>query len=558
MEIIPPIKLNLALAAAVSVYVSQVWVTNTYYHYRDIVRWQWDGIWHDYQAQYSFYSTSAPPKPSNYNYYYYGWRHLGLAATTSTQTYQTDFDLSENPAWTSGIAVAAGEAAFDSADRLDYIALTDIAAGSNTVRPSVAVVSSNKTIAGYWTVLNAANAWAALDYELATKTRGISGGAIRTADSGMYIVPVSPSINKIALPNNFSNPYWWWWDATHSTSTENDPTGTSASISVITASASGGVYRVFSSGDYVKGAKYVFAFWAKSDNITSFKVDVKEDDDYTDQTSFLIGSYFWRYYQVEYTIIKDDVGAVVIVISGMYSAGKNIKLWGAHWGLCADCFNRYAIMGVKNCAWVKIRYIPYSTPHTMAPLAASTEHYFPFSAENRRDILKPNNIIHPFFTADESGSYQLAYSNTDVIYLTNTSAFYLAMSPRNPAKVMEISSFAVGEATYIGGTEWGVETSMLSFSRKERNETFGTVTFVKRGTSKQVRATAFIDPDVISGDEVQTILSEFDGQPVFWDFNNEGSDYDRLRVFGFNTNVRMLIAADTYESLSLDIEGLVE
>ena len=132
------------------------------------------------------------------------------------------------------------------------------------------------------------------------------------------------------------------------------------------------------------------------------------------------------------------------------------------------------------------------------------------------------------------------------------------MSPRNPAKMMELASFGMGEATYIGGTEWGVETSMLSFSRKERNETFGTVTFVKRGTSKVVRATAFIDPDVISGDEVQSILAQFDGVPVFWDFNNDGSDYDRLRVMGFHTNVRQLIQAATYESLSIDIEGLVE
>lgn len=554
MEIIPPIKLNLALAAAISAYVSPVWVTNTYYYRYDRVRRQWDGVWHDYQAEYSFYSTSGPPKPPYYAGYS-SWRYLGLAATTSTQTYKTDFDLSENPAWTSGNAVAAGEAAFDSADRLDYIALTDIAAGSNTVRPSSAVVSSDETIAGYWTVLGAANAWAALDYELATKTRGISSGAISTADASMFIVPTNPSVNLIPLPNDFS--VWGPLDATHSTSTENDPTGTSASISVITASGNGGIYR-WIGGDYVKGAKYVFAFWAKSDNITSVVIDFKEDADYTYQTSFLIGSDAWRYYQMEYTVIGNNIDGVIILISGMASAGKNIKLWGAHWGLCADCFNRYALMGVKNCDLIKVSFLPYITPYNMTPLAPSTDHYFYFSAENRRDILKPNNIIHSFFTAGESGSYQVAYSNTDVIYLTNTSAFYLAMSPRNPDKVMEISSFAVGEATYIGGTEWGVETSMLSFSRKERNETFGTVTFVKRGTSKQVRATAFIDPDVISGDEVQAILSEFDGQPVFWDFNNEGSDYDRLRVFGFNTNVRMLIAADTYESLSLDIEGLVE
>ena len=153
-----------------------------------------------------------------------------------------------------------------------------------------------------------------------------------------------------------------------------------------------------------------------------------------------------------------------------------------------------------------------------------------FPEETRRDVLRSFNVVKPLFTLGDSGSWISLQSNTDTIYLTSVSAFWLLMSPRNPAKMMELASFGMGAATCIGGTEWGVETSMLSFSRKERNETFGTVTFVKRGTSKVVRATAFIDPDVISGDEVQSILAQFDGVPVFWDFNNDGSDYDRLRA----------------------------
>jgi hypothetical protein len=193
MEIIPPIKLDLALGSAPSVFVNPAWVTETWYNIYARVRRQYDGVWHDYQAKYTLYSTVGPPPPDEN--WRSGWTYLGFAATTPTQTYKTDFDLSQHSAWTSGSAITAGQTVFDSADHLDYVALTDIAAGSNTTRPSAAVLSSNETIAGYWTVLGAANAWAALDYELATKMQGISSGVIRTTDAGMFFLPSNPSIN---------------------------------------------------------------------------------------------------------------------------------------------------------------------------------------------------------------------------------------------------------------------------------------------------------------------------------------------------------------------------
>lgn len=124
-----------------------------------------------------------------------------------------------------------------------------------------------------------------------------------------------------------------------------------------------------------------------------------------------------------------------------------------------------------------------------------------------------------------------------------------------PAK---LGLFCAGPAYVLADTEWGLESSILSFSRKERDETFGTVKFIKRGTSRQLRATCFLDPAVITGDVVQNLLAQWDGQPVFWDFNAAGTTYDRLRVFGFYTNLRGILQLASWESLALDIEGLVE
>lgn len=125
-------------------------------------------------------------------------------------------------------------------------------------------------------------------------------------------------------------------------------------------------------------------------------------------------------------------------------------------------------------------------------------------------------------------------------------------------KPAQCAVMTVGRAHEISYTEWGVETSIISFSRKERDETYGTVNFMKRGSSRQIRATCYVDPDIITGDVVQELLSQWDGMPVYWDFNNDSSGYDRLRAFGFYTNMGTAIKADSFESLSLTVEGLVE
>lgn len=123
---------------------------------------------------------------------------------------------------------------------------------------------------------------------------------------------------------------------------------------------------------------------------------------------------------------------------------------------------------------------------------------------------------------------------------------------------LQLGAMCVGRGLHLAGTEWGVQTSILPFSMKERNETFGLTRFIKRGSARLAKATAFIDPDIISGDVVQQILANYEGMPIYFDFNNAGCGYDRLRIFGFYSNMNIAISAYTFESLSLDVEGLVE
>jgi hypothetical protein len=128
----------------------------------------------------------------------------------------------------------------------------------------------------------------------------------------------------------------------------------------------------------------------------------------------------------------------------------------------------------------------------------------------------------------------------------------------DPGAVPEIAYVAVGYGYELANTEWGVETSLLSFSKKQRDEVFGITSFLRRGSAASLRATCFIDTDFISGDTVMRLLSRWEGIPVFYDFNNPGSDYDRLMVFGFASSLSIAISAASFESLSMTVEGLVE
>lgn len=134
----------------------------------------------------------------------------------------------------------------------------------------------------------------------------------------------------------------------------------------------------------------------------------------------------------------------------------------------------------------------------------------------------------------------------------------ISLTRYDTSKAIRLGVICFGLGRYLSGTEWGVETSVLSFSLKERNPAFGTTRFIKRGTARLVKATGYIDTSVVSGDAVQQMLSDVEGTPAYFDFNNPGVSYDRLQVFGFFTNMKTIISADSFESLTLDVEGLVE
>ena len=181
----------------------------------------------------------------------------------------------------------------------------------------------------------------------------------------------------------------------------------------------------------------------------------------------------------------------------------------------------------------------------------------------------PYTITQPAAQAMSLGIWGVNRRSATLRIVTNASSGYIdtgntvtvavTLTRMNSNAPAQCAVAGVGYGYELAYTEWGLESSMLDFSRKERDETFGTVDFIKRGSAKVLRATCFLDPATSNGDAAQYILQDHTGKPLMLDFNNGTSViYDRLLVYGFYTNVKSVINAGTYEVLSMDVEGLVE
>ena len=401
--LISPFKADLGVTGTSPTYINTAWANDGHFEavgsiYRD--RPDANSPYRDY------FCVKAGVASINHRPYSdpYCWRDLGLSATSGGYAPNANVRPSNSDAWASGQTIALGQDVYDVQTHHDYIAAVAIAGGSNTTRPSAAILSTDPAVAARWVDLGAANAWAPFDERSNTYLEGIN-------TSGAAITPVT-----FTFVANTSGP-----GATH-------------------------------------------LFLAGLENVES-------------------------------------VSATLTV---------TVTTTGAAWG------------------GTMVDPTPVTLAHGVLGALRDTA-ILPFTPVPKGHTL--------------SVAVTLATANLDGLF------------------PMRCAVCGVGYGYELAHTEWGVEASVLDFSRRDRDETFGTVTFIKRGSAKTLRATCFIDPAEVSGDVIHQILKRHTGQPVMLDFNNQGGSdplYDRLRVYGFYTNLRTLISASSFESLSIDVEGLVE
>ena len=163
-------------------------------------------------------------------------------------------------------------------------------------------------------------------------------------------------------------------------------------------------------------------------------------------------------------------------------------------------------------------------------------------------------------TTTQSGAYLLSSA---VLTSTGLAAgdavtIEVSLSRQTTDLPLIVGAIVIGYGYRLASTDWDVETSQLNFSRRERDTTFGTVKFLARGSAKTIRATGFLDAAISSGDYLLSLLASLSGGPIYFDLNPDDTDYDRLRIFGICTRASSVIKAVDWESVSLELEGLVE
>jgi len=367
MEIVAPQKLSLVETGTTPVFIAPAWATGQWYSAGTVVRRQINGVWRDCRAEYSHTSSNdTAPENSELSWssgtyhdsgYWQGrgysgfWTLLGPSSTSGGITYATNVRLTLHAEWSSG-AISEGEARHDSVTRMDYRAVIAMTSGENTMRPSQALLSSDEIVRSRWMLLGAGNAWAPFDYL-------INSYLIGRAPNGSLIDPE------------------WTCVVDH-----NRP-----------------IDRICFAG---------------LRNVSLVEVGVR-------------------------------VSGILIERQWSWQVPQ-----GARYGVT---------LGTAS--------IPIQPVAVGAALTINVK-------------------------------------------LTRLNANEPAM----------LGVMCVGQANHIAATEWGVETSIIPFSRKARDPDFGVVEFLKRGSARAIKATAFMDPNVISGDVVQSLLTEYEGAPVFWDFNN--------------------------------------
>lgn len=527
-EVIEPIGLDLnTIVIGTPTYTYNAYAPSTFYAAGSRVRYDPGSGYRDFECRRGHTSPSA-------GFLDFNWTALGASSFTAGSTEESDMAVSLYPAWTSGAAVAATQIVYDAGDHCDYQASAAITSGDNTIRPSDCVVSSDETIAARWYRLGPSNLYALLDGETATVTLGLSSANTILNPATVTIKLGGTATNLVTDPHDFSG--WTVGSATLATNQAQGPDSDGNTADKLTSSgANAYINRSFTG--LPAGARLAVGLWLKSTNIPNSYFQAWDTDTPATLlfTSYLPITGSWNYYNFSGTVPAS--GKVTFSIGGGNTIGSGdvLYLWGAHFSLNTNYVDRIGVFGLKNCDKIGV-YVQQDAGayHQIGEQSAT-----------------------PSATAYGTCVSSLNQPMSTPFFATDGSLLTLMLYPKNLAAPVECGLVYAGQAVPFGATEWGVSVEHLSYSRKERDTTFGTVTFQPRGSAKRLRAVAYLD-DGADGDVLNALLKKWDGRAVVWDFNASDTDYDRLRVFGFHSQATSVLAGTSWQTLALDVESLME
>lgn len=115
-------------------------------------------------------------------------------------------------------------------------------------------------------------------------------------------------------------------------------------------------------------------------------------------------------------------------------------------------------------------------------------------------------------------------------------------------------SVITGQIKEIGQTQYGVNTGIIDYSRKETDE-FGNTTLVVRNYSKRMNAKVFLTNANLN--RVQRLLYSIRATPVLWIGSTDSTFEEPLVVMGYYKDFDTEIAYPAHSLCNLSIEGLI-
>lgn len=120
---------------------------------------------------------------------------------------------------------------------------------------------------------------------------------------------------------------------------------------------------------------------------------------------------------------------------------------------------------------------------------------------------------------------------------------------------VEVGLILAGVITQLGITNYGLNTGILDFSKKETDDVFGTTTFLRRAFSKRMSPTVQIELTQLN--RVQRTLYGIRAVPVLWLASDDPLLEEVAVVYGFYRDFNTDISFPTFAICSLEIEGLI-
>ena len=123
----------------------------------------------------------------------------------------------------------------------------------------------------------------------------------------------------------------------------------------------------------------------------------------------------------------------------------------------------------------------------------------------------------------------------------------------NNPNTAKVGTALIGDTVNIATATYGTQVAFEDFSRKETND-FGETTLIERASARLLNVPVFLTNDTPA--EVIDRIAATRGTAVLWDANEQGSQFDALRTFGFFRDFNMNVNGLEDQTYNIEIRGL--